>query len=71
MTNSRVRELAHSHRKRLAQSPRGHDYGAQGDASALYLTQFSLLYPPYALPLHQPALCCPVFYLLRVLCPSK
>lgn len=46
MTNGGVRELAHSHRKRLAQSPRGHDYGAQGDASALHLTQSSLLYPP-------------------------
>lgn len=44
MTNGGVRELAHSHRKRLAQSPRGHDYGAQGDASALHLTQSSLLF---------------------------
>lgn len=48
MTNGRVRELAHSHRKRLEQSPRGHDYSTQGDASALHLTRssLSLLYPP-------------------------
>lgn len=70
MTNGKVRELAHSHRKRLAQSLRGHDYGAQGDASALHLTHFSLLYPPVRC-LSAMALCFPVFYLLRVLCPSQ
>lgn len=47
MANGGVRELAHSHRKHLEQSPRGHDYGTQGDASSLHLTRSSL---PFSIP---------------------
>lgn len=65
MTNGRVRELAHSHRKRLEQSPRGHDYSTQGDASALHLTRsslpFSIQPPPHP---HPRALALPAGFML-------